>query len=292
MQSKKDSRPILIRLWIYQSERAPLLPIVVMAALTAGVIYNFASASLIQYFASVLITILYLFQIRTSDEKKDFEHDNEYYKNRPVQRGLVSLKELQRLGNFAIFTQLLIYISFLDWRILIIGLTSQFYAFLTRKEFYARKQLRKHLLTYNILHQIQLIILFFALINIMRPDKISYGLLLLFMLVNIATVELARKTMPADEDSAKDSYSWRFGYKGVAITQVIFAILSAGLSVYIISKNPTNSWFIALPVLALIPISNYAFHYSSEPNKKNQKGVENSAIIIFTACMFSLILGS
>lgn len=291
MKQKQDDRGLVTRLWIYQSERVPLAAIVVLAALTTGVIYRFAETSFYRYLASVVIIVLYLIQIRVSDEKKDFEHDNKFYKNRPVQRGLVTLDELHRIDQFAITTQLVIYASFLNWRIFILGLLSQGYAFLTRREFYIREWLRKHLLTYNLLHQVQLIFLFFAIINIIEPTGISYGQLLLFTLVNIATVELARKTLPASEDAAKDSYSARLGYKGVAVALTIFAILAAIFSVYIISQHPHRAIFIVLPVIALIPITSFAYHYAIDPNKSNQKGIENSAILMFIACMLSVILG-
>lgn len=292
MNNKKDNRLILVRLWQYQSERAPLLAIITMAALTIGVLCHFAQTSFIRYLASVAIVVLYLIQIRVSDEKKDFEHDNKFYTNRPVQRGLVTLNELYRVGQLAIAAQLLIYCSFLDLRIFVLGLLSQGYAFLTRREFYIREWLRKRLLTYNLLHQIQLIFLFFAVINIIQPTKLSYAHLLFFTLISVATIELARKTLPASEDAAKDSYSARLGYKGVAVALIFFAALTAAFSAYLISQQPRNPIFITLPIIALIPIANYAYHYAIDPSKPNQKGIENSAILMFVACTLSVILGT
>ena len=137
-----------------------------------------------------------------------------------------------------------------------------------------------------------MIFLFFAAINIIQPTKLSYMQLLLFTLINIATVELARKTLPASEDAAKDSYSARLGYKGVAVALTLFAILSATFSTYIISQHPRNAIFMVLPILALIPIANYAYHYAIDPSKPNQKGVENSAILIFVACILGVIAGT
>ena len=290
--SKIDKRHILARLWRYQSERAPLVVIVTMAALITGVLYHFAETSVVRYLASIIIVVLYLIQIRVSDEKKDFDHDNKFYKTRPVQRGLVTLDELYRVGQFAMAAQLLIYASFLDLRIFVLGLLSQGYAFLTRREFYIRKWLRKHLLTYNLLHQVQLIVLFFAVINIIQPTKLSYTQLLLFTLINIAIVELARKTLPASEDAAKDSYSARLGYKGVAVALTVFSILAAAFSAYSISQHPRNPIFMVLPIIALIPIANYAYHYAIDPSKPNQKGLEYSAILMFVVCMLSVILGT
>lgn len=292
MKNRIENRSFLVRLWQYQSERAPIVAMVVMAALATGVVYHFAEASIASYVISVIIVVLYLIQIRASDEKKDFDHDNKFYKDRPVQRGLVSLEELYRIDQFAIATQLLLYASFLNLRILAFGLLSQGYAFLTRREFYIRKWLRKHLLTYNLLHQVQLIILFSAVINIIQPTKLSYTQLLLFTLINIGIIELARKTLPASEDAAKDSYSARLGYKGVAVALTFFAVLAAAFSTYLISQHLRNAIFMVLPIIALIPIANYSYHYAIDPNRPNQKGIENSAILMFVGCMLSVILGT
>jgi 4-hydroxybenzoate polyprenyltransferase len=99
---KKDNRPLLVRLWEYQKERIPIFALLVFASLSVGVVYKFSSMPLQRYFVGVLIIILYLIQIRASDEKKDFEFDNIYHKDRPVQRGLVSLGELYRINVLVI----------------------------------------------------------------------------------------------------------------------------------------------------------------------------------------------
>jgi hypothetical protein len=289
---KPDKQHILTRLWRYQAERSPLIAIVIMAALTVGVLYHFSKASIIRYLVSVVIVVLYLIQIRASDEKKDFEHDNKYYKNRPVQRGLVSLKELHTVNQIAIVTQLVLYVSFLDLHIFLLGVASQCYAFLTRKEFFVRRWLREHFFLYNISHYIQLIILFFVIIQIIQPTGLSHIQLLLFTILNIAVVELVRKTLPAKDDLARDTYSAHLGYKGAAFAVVLTSIIDAAFSYFLISQHPHRVILIVVPVLALIPVVNYCYHYGINPNKPNQKGMENAVLLMFAASMLSVIIGT
>src|SRR5580704_1130438 len=148
-------RPLSLRLWEYQAERSPFVPMVVMAAVTVGVLWRFSHTSIWRYAISTVIVVLYLIQIRVSDEKKDFEHDNDYYKTRPVQRGLITLGELDRVKIFAIFMQLLLYASFLSPQIFLFGLVSQGYAYLTRREFFVRNWIREHFYIYNFSHYVQ-----------------------------------------------------------------------------------------------------------------------------------------
>lgn len=88
---KKNNKALISRLWSYQWERIPLLLITVVAGVNVGVVSTFSNQALFpRFFAAVTIIVLYMIQIRASDEKKDFEHDNKFHKNRPVQRGLVT----------------------------------------------------------------------------------------------------------------------------------------------------------------------------------------------------------
>jgi 4-hydroxybenzoate polyprenyltransferase len=126
------------RLWQYQKERSPIIALTIMATTTVGIMARFGSVPVWRYLIAVVIAMLYLIQIRATDEIKDFEHDSHYYPGRPVQRGLVSLDELAAIARYCILGQLILYVSFLNLRILIFGLLSLGYGYLCRREFFAR----------------------------------------------------------------------------------------------------------------------------------------------------------
>jgi 4-hydroxybenzoate polyprenyltransferase len=289
---KKDPRPLLVRLWIFQRERAPLYGVAIMALVTCGVIYNFASSPLRNYLTAAIIIALYLLQIRTADEKKDFDHDNKYHPTRPVQRGIVTLGELAVINKLCIGLQLLLYASFLDWRIFGLGLLSQGYAILTKKEFFVRDWIRQHFYIYYLTHYVQLVILFYAMTQIIQPKVINSWVFVGLFMAGVITTELGRKMFAVEDDTTDDTYSAQLGHGGSAIAISTLATIMTLIAFYLINHGVQNYLFIIGPVIALGLVINNAYHYSIEPNKKNSKNIELASNILYVVTMLSVILGA
>lgn len=289
---RKDSRLLAARLWAFQAERAPLYGVLTMALITCGVIYNFANSPLRNYLTAVAIVALYLLQIRTADEKKDFEHDNIYHPDRPVQRGVVTLGELAVVNKVSIASQLVLYVSLLDARIMLLGLLSQSYAFLTKKEFFVREWIRQHFFIYYITHYTQLVILFYALAQIIRPNDISPWVFVAFFMSGIVTTELGRKMYPVEEDTTDDTYSAQLGHSGSAIALAVFASMMTSWVFYLIGRgNGAYLWgMFCISVLGMLFFS--AFRYAHKPDKPNADRVEKSSNLMYLASMLSVILGA
>ncbi len=286
------NKPLGLRLWEYQWERIPVLLIAVIAALNVGVVYSFSDQKLVPgFFAAVMIIVLYMVQIRASDEKKDFEHDNKFHKDRPVQRGLVTLQELATVNRVVIILQLLIYASFISLPILLVGLASQSYAFLTRKEFFIREWLRPHFHLYNLLHYVQLVILQFGVIVIVQPEGISKVTLLLYAAAHASLMEIGRKMYSKKEDTTDDSYSAQFGYKGVAASLVVASVISLAFSWYLLDYSNAVGMSLIIPVLILGLVIVSCVKYGLEPNKKNSQLVQGSAMFMYMGSMISVIIG-
>jgi 4-hydroxybenzoate polyprenyltransferase len=289
---KKDTRPLSIRLWIFQKERAPLLSVFIMAATTVGVVYKFSNLPLRHYLIPVAIIAFYLLQIRTADEKKDFEHDNKFHKTRPVQRGVVTLAELAVINKLAIVTQLLLYASFMNKQILLLGLLSQGYAYLTKKEFFVREWIRQHFFVYYFSHYIQLVILFYAMSSIVRPLGTSRWYFVLLIILGVITTEVGRKMLAVEDDTIDDTYSAQLGHKGSALTLSILASLVTAMVYYFLHKNSQNYLFLIGPILVLGYIINAAYRYSIEPDRKNAKYVEVGSNILYVVALLSIIVGA
>ena len=98
-----DSRsPLPLRLLAYTNERFPLVPSAMTAAflaLSADATADAAAGSgalpldLVSVVTTVTILVA-LFALRVADEHKDLEADGAAYPDRPLQRGLVRLREL------------------------------------------------------------------------------------------------------------------------------------------------------------------------------------------------------
>lgn len=288
---KKDPRPLSTRLWIFQRERAPLVPVLLMGLSTAGIVYHFSDQNIWHFIGAATILALYLLQIRTADEHKDFEHDNKYHPNRPVQRGIVTLEELDVINKLAKIGQVLIYFSFLEPKILLVGLLSQGYAYLTRKEFFVRTWIRQHFYIYYISHYMQLVILFYATTVIIQPVNVNPWYFVLTIMLAVITTEIGRKMLSEEADTIDDTYSAQLGHCGSAIALSIFSSGTVAMVYYFLSNFKGEMYYIALPVLVLGWIFISSFNYSRLANEKNADQVEKSSALLYLASMAAIILG-
>lgn len=93
------------RLWIYQAERFPLVKTVPLlacfsaASITISAVLSDRSLpQLSAYIVGFLLVFLLFFQLRVADELKDGEDDAKYRPERPIPRGLVTLRLIVLLG--------------------------------------------------------------------------------------------------------------------------------------------------------------------------------------------------
>ena len=103
--SAPDTRSLAARLWTYQAERFPLAKTATLLACFTSASIN-ASAHLAgrplpgwgAYAVAFLVTLILFFQLRAADEVKDGDDDAKYRPERPIPRGLVSLRLIVGLG--------------------------------------------------------------------------------------------------------------------------------------------------------------------------------------------------
>ena len=97
------------RLWIYQRERFPVLRTALLLAVFTAASIN-VSAHLAgrplpgggPYAVAFLVALIFFFQLRACDEIKDAEDDRRYRPERPIPRGLVSLRLIVGIGIAAV----------------------------------------------------------------------------------------------------------------------------------------------------------------------------------------------
>lgn len=95
------SLPLYRRLWIYQAERIPLgktaLLLAVFSAASINVSALLAGRELpgaLAYCVAFCVVFVFFFQLRACDEVKDGEDDARYRPERPIPRGLVTLRTI------------------------------------------------------------------------------------------------------------------------------------------------------------------------------------------------------
>ena len=212
-------KSFLLRLIEYINERFPIFPAILFSLLfsSSGVLYTAKSFQLFTVIAFSTVIFLFLFRIRLFDEIKDYKFDSIHYSHRPVQRGLISLKEIKLLISIIIILEIILQI-FLGKLALTIYLFLFFYHFLMYKNFFINKFEKKSFFLYILSHQ--LIFLFYAYYIISLTKKILYipsfndtGIFLaLFLPAYI--YEIGRKCKHRISDEGKfsdDTYIYRWG---------------------------------------------------------------------------------
>lgn len=282
------------RFWVFQSERIPLFVMVVLAVFLTTAVAK-ASDNLIWTRTAIasLIAVLYLLQIRLSDEPKDYEHDNKYYPQRPVQRGVVTLRELLYLKNAVVvsfFIVAAVAAITVSWEILFLACLQQGYSFLTRKEFFVRDWLRAHFLLYQFSHYAQLLILDWLILTILNIQPISEKLMyFIFVILMISMVEGARTIGGIDRQKAKDRYSNRLGVNQALSWFVTLTAASVGYTIFLILRfNGSIHWTIL--IIAVIIVGSLIVKYRQNPKEKQAQLLQGGALLMLLGTTATLFL--
>lgn len=184
----------------YFAERFPLAITSVHALATAAFLVAIAISS-INHLITLAIAgsfFFFMLRMRVTDEFKDSHHDNLNYPNRPVQRGIISRKQLIAIGVISLLAEVSCVLG-ASW--LADNFTAAFYyifilaySVLTRFEFFAPKFLDRHFNLYFLSHQAIFVFYPIWVFNLLNTDLdfkaiTLSGAFILFM----ANMEIMRK---------------------------------------------------------------------------------------------------
>ena len=196
--------------------------------------------------ALFIIIFMFFLQLRITDEFKDSEEDLKYRAYRPVQRGVITLKALGKIGIATVIIQIILaYI--IDFKIIYFMIIVWFYMFLMAKEFFIKEWLTKRILIYALSHVVIMIFITLVIVNATQyiilgeaenifkfgalqwyRHNIDIALIPLFTLnyLNGIVLEIGRKTRRADEEEhGVQTYSKLWGKKkAVVILSLLFAV--------------------------------------------------------------------
>ena len=265
INSKKSMIQNIKNFKIYLNERFPLgknsifvLIFTLSGYIYTGLLYN--SKIINQIFSkeikvpmpwhkiAALFIIIFMFflQLRITDEFKDYEEDLKYRAYRPVQRGVITLKALGKIGIATIIIQIILaYV--IDFKIIYFMIIVWFYMFLMAKEFFIKEWLTKRILIYALSHVVIMIFITLVIVNATQyivlgeaeniikfgalqwyRHNIDIALIPLFTLnyLNGIVLEIGRKTRRADEEEhGVQTYSKLWGKKKAAvILSLLFAV--------------------------------------------------------------------
>lgn len=299
----KPARGLGARLWEYQAERFPvfkhgaLIAAFGASAVCLSALLRGAAPSLLAIVVAVLVLFGFFFQLRVADEHKDNEDDTKYRPERPVPRGLVTLKEL-RIVAIGVGVAQVGLTAWLDWRLIVLLLAVWGWLAIMTKEFFVPKWLKARPLVYMVSHMaIMPLIDLYATACDWLPNNfamhdgfgLTLGAFLLLSLVNGSAIEIARKSWaPEQEREGVETYSkiWKPGPSGVAVMSIVLAGLA--LAAFINVRSQAGVWFLGGLLLVSAWTAWTAIDYAGTPTPKTSKAIETSSGV-FVLCNYLLL---
>lgn len=275
-------------LWTYQAERFPL-------AKTAPLLGMFSAASIsasaqmagrglphwTAFLAGFVIAMTLFFQMRACDEFKDLEDDRRYRPDRPIPRGLVSLRLILTLG---VASMALTALAAGLWYPPVLGLLGLVWVWLAAMtlEFGAPDWLKARPLLYLVSHMaiMPLIDLLLTALEWMPHGRAPAGLWLFLALsfVNGCVLEIGRKLWATEHEIAGvDSYSRLWGPDRAARVWTLTVGLSALLLVGVGACTGALWLSGAVALLGFALCAGAARRYAAAPTPAAQKRVDTLA---------------
>ena len=230
--------------------------------------------------ALFIIIFMFFLQLRITDEFKDYEEDLKYRAYRPVQRGIISLNALKKIGIATIIIQIILAYT-INHKIIYCIVLVWLYMFLMAKEFFIKKWLTKRILIYALSHVVIMIFITLVIVNATQyivlneagnlftlevlqwhRHNIYIALIPLFALnyLNGIVLEIGRKTRKADEEeNGVQTYSKLWGRKK-AVTVLNLLYISEYFFVILGLSNISHKYFwLGASILLLILLSSMYF---------------------------------
>ena len=261
----------------YLLERFQIIPLSILVASDILVIYRITYNQNIiiwKYVIYFMFVILYLFHNRLADDRRDYDFDIKFYPNRAVQKGLISLRQINNLSYITIFLMVIIAGSFSFLSLAIFTLLI-LYTLVAKKDFFLPKYFKeKHLFVYNFLNMLQIlslqIFIYVSIINSLDFTHFIYSHILFVFILSIQ-VEISRKIKP-EISLANDFYSDRMGMgRSIILWGVfgIFSIINSAYLAYIIGIQLNTILFLEFIMLTLFFIGGTLYYLKKSLTYEN-----------------------
>jgi hypothetical protein len=227
----------------YQKKRFPVIVLglsFLPAILSSGAVV-IGSVNIEFLTLSLIISLAYLLHVRIIDEFRDYEHDLEHHKDRPLSVGDITLNDLRIVDWMAIIA-LVLAALYSDLQALLIVVVMLGYSFLARNEFFLGLKFRKHFYLYNAVNLVQMLLLQ-VLVYTLASDTFAFTAVILIHFLFTATgtiiFEFLRKVKsPGNDGTGQDTYTWFLGLSNALVVYAVFAVVDILFFVKIILLVP------------------------------------------------------
>ena len=243
---------------------------------------------------------MFFFQLRLTDEFKDYEEDLKYRPYRPVQRGIITLKTLRNIGIVTVIMQI-ISAFLINPKILIYMSFVWIYMFLMAKEFFIKEWLTKRIVIYALSHVVIMIFINLVIIKaagfIMTSHEMTdlsvfeiyRGIVPFLMLgyLNGMVLEIGRKTRKSDEEEhGVETYSKLWGRKKAVYILCGLYVLDYILVMFGLLQTNEKYFFLGMAVLTIVLAISVYFMIKFLKKNLSGKVPENvSGLWILFSCL-------
>lgn len=279
--------PLAARLWEYQAERFPVGRTAALVAVFAAsgvslssVLGGRALPGIGFYLGAFVVTFGLFLQLRAADEVKDADDDDRFRPERPIPRGLVSLRLIVGLGVAAAVVQAAVAWLLALGLVVLLGVVWAWLGLMSA-EFFVPTWLRARPVLYLVSHMaiMPLIDLWITGVDwVPRGGVPPAGLVpaLLLSVVNGCVLEVGRKTW-AEERPGVETYSALWGVRPAV--RVWLGLLGAAAVLAVVTGGLAGApW----PVAAVVAVAlawgaraGLAFH--ARPDAAGQKRLDTAA---------------
>jgi 4-hydroxybenzoate polyprenyltransferase len=289
-------RSLAVRLWIYQAERFPLIRTVpLLAVFSASSVTASANLALrplphwASYLTAFVLALVFFWQMRAADEMKDAETDRRYRPERPIPRGLVSLRLILRLGALAALPAIAA-AWLLTPRLLVPLALVWLWLGLMTVEFFVPTRLRASPLMYLISHMAIMPLIDLALtacewLPAAGLPAAGIWTFLWMSFCNGSVLEFGRKIWaPAQERPGVDTYSssWGRGRSLAALSAAALGAYGGLIACGVYCGRPLAAALLGLAAIAVLFRIMWRFH--RDPTPKGQKTLEDISGLWVLVC--------
>ncbi len=286
---------LMQRMWVYQAERFPLAKTVPLLACFSAASITLSAVlagrplpALSAYLIGFSLVFILFFQLRVADEVKDGEDDAKYRPERPIPRGLVSLRLIVSLGVATIPLAIILALMHGAGLIWLLLLTWVWLTAMT-VEFGVPDWLKARPILYLLSHMAIMPLIDLLLTGIeWLPHGAATPALWIFIALSFSNgcvLEIGRKLWAAqNERTGVDTYSKLWGPKRAALVWLAFVGVSALLLIGVGIATGFALTFTLISVLGFIFCIYAARRYACTPTPKTEKQMDTVAGLWVFGC--------
>jgi 4-hydroxybenzoate polyprenyltransferase len=297
-EQSEQSLPLLKRLWIYQGERIPLFKTAILLAAFSAASVNVSALLAARalpgwpaYAAAFIVSLVIFMQLRACDEYKDGPEDQLYRPERPIPRGLVSLRLILGIGGALVPVALVVAWAY-HAPLIVLLLVVWLWLGLMTAEFGVPEWLKSRPVLYLCSHMaiMPLLDLFVTGVEWLPAEGVPAPALVLFLLLSFANgcvIEIGRKIWaPQNERKGVETYS---GLWGVNRSVTIWMTVTGAAFLLLVGVGLATGhvWATALPGLLMLAVAwGIAATMRRAPTTQNQARMDTvSGLWVFVCYM-------